>query len=161
MLNVVSNPSSVLKKDGVPALGIYELFSPDDSIAFQIDPITKRIIINTGTGGPFAITDVDVVDNDTVAVLLGDTSEISQALLDYVYISQGTQKKHGGKLIVSHENGVADVIHDEFSFKEGSEVEGLSFGASILGTSLRLEITASGIGENGKFVFSKKTKPNF
>jgi hypothetical protein len=212
-LNLVSDPSSLLKVGGQAALGVYNLISSDSTIAFAIDQALKTIDIKSAGGGvallnkwdatvnPTVSNDTtqgysvgsfwfnqltnhlylakdvsagaaewvdlcegvltrDVLDNATEIISLGAVSEIRQATIEYIFQLPLLNKQISGEITVSHDGLTAAIIKHEYSY-QNADIDGLTYGASISGGQLRLEITANAVGENGKFSFKKQTKPLF
>lgn len=103
---------------------------------------------------------VDVLDNSTEHVVLGQISDIRQATLEYTYQLPSLNKQITGTIIVSHDGTNAAIIKHEYSYQT-TDISGLTYGASILSGNLRLDITNLAVGENAKFSYTKQTKPLF
>lgn len=98
---------------------------------------------------------VDLLDNHTDYIVIGDTAIDRKIELDYCYEMPIADRAITGTFVFNH-NGVTVDLSNDYSFIE-PEPSGVEFSADISGTEIRLKIVTKDVGENPTIKYMKKT----
>ena len=97
---------------------------------------------------------LDLLDNNTEYLVLGDATILREITMWWTFELPVLDKAMTGKhRILIDSSGIG--LDNDYSFID--EIDGVEFDVDISGTSARLKIVTSGLGENPKMVYRVET----
>ncbi len=108
-----------------------------------------------GGGGGIAEYQKDLYDNASDYIAVANALLIRAVDIFYSFQLPISGRQFIGKIRLQHDGSTAGLIHD-YDFME-PEITGVTFGAALVGTELRLTITCASVGENPKMRYKKFT----
>jgi len=94
----------------------------------------------------------DLADNTSDYIVVGSTLTDRTVAVEYYLILPVSQKCHKGRFEVLWEGATADISH-KYSYIS-TEIPGLTWGAAVVSTEIRLTIVTLGVGENPVIMYT-------
>lgn len=88
----------------------------------------------------------DLFDNNTDSLIVGDTTDDTLITIDYIFKLPIADRSRTGRFVIIVEGTSAD-IGDDYWFVP-PEITGVTFGVSVVGTDVVLDIVTNSVGEN-------------
>lgn len=100
---------------------------------------------------------VDVADNGTVTVKIGNKNKIRSASINYTIEAAGVNAYETGTITLIHDGTNTNIDAGRMNLVNGNPTEsdfGISFSGNISGSNLNLLVTAASVGADSKFRYS-------